>query len=129
MTTADAACANIGVPMSQTIAPLPQHTPGGEPGMSAAARAIAWAVLLGLAFWPRLWIIGFWIFGRQLGDAFSSWIIPAIGFVILPWTTLIYAFMWGITSNVVSGWEWVAVGAAFIVDILFWIWSRSSIRG
>jgi hypothetical protein len=48
--------------------------------------------------------------------------------VILPWTTLIYAFMWGITSDVVSGWEWVAVGAAFLVDVLFWVWGRSSLR-
>jgi hypothetical protein len=128
MMTAGGLRASIGGRMSSAIAPLPQHTPGGEPGMSAAARAIAWAVLLGLAFWPRLWIIGFWIFGHQLGDAFSSWIIPAIGFVILPWTTLIYAFMWGITSDVVSGWEWVAVGAAFLVDVLFWAWGRSSLR-
>ena len=128
MMTAGGLRASIGGRMSSAIAQLPQHTPGGEPGMSAAARAIAWAVLLGLAFWPRLWIIGFWIFGHQLGDAFSSWIIPAIGFFLLPWTTLIYAFMWGITSNVVSGWEWVAVGAAFLVDVLFWLWGRSTLR-
>jgi hypothetical protein len=114
--------------MSPSITPLPQHHTGGDTDSSATGRFIAWTILLGLAFWPRLWIVGFWIFGRQLGDAFSSWVIPAIGFVVLPWTTLIYAFMWGITSDGVSGWEWFAVGIAFLVDLLFWAWGRSTLR-
>jgi hypothetical protein len=114
--------------MSPSITPLPQHHTGGDTETTATGRIIAWTVLLGLAFWPRLWIIGFWIFSRQLGDAFSSWVIPAIGFVVLPWTTLIYAFMWGITSDGVFGWEWLAVGVAFLLDVLFWAWGRSSLR-
>jgi hypothetical protein len=43
-----------------------------------------------------------------------------VGFVILPWTTVSYAFMWGVSSDRVSGAEWVVVGAAFIVDLLTW---------
>ena len=91
--------------MSESFTPLPQHE-HAEPGTS---RVVLWVVLLGVAFWPRLWIIGFWIFGRELGDAFSGWIVPALGFVFLPWTTLIYAAMWSIGSDSVNGWEWGAV--------------------
>lgn len=72
-------------------------------------------------FWPRLFIVGFWIFGSQLGDAFSSWVIPALGFVLMPWTTVAYAFMWGISSDRVSGWEWIVVGFAVILDLLTWL--------
>jgi hypothetical protein len=43
-----------------------------------------------------------------------------VGFVILPWTTVSYAFMWGVSSDRVSGVEWIVVGAAFIVDLLTW---------
>ena len=116
--------------MSHSIPLLPQHHVSGDAtvGYPAFGRFIAWAVLLGLAVWPRLWIIGFWIFSHQLGDAFSSWVAPAIGFVLLPWTTLLYAFMWGITSDGVYGWEWIVVGMPFLVDILFWVWGRASFK-
>ena len=73
-----------------------------------------------LHFWPRLFILGFVIFSRQIGDAFSSWIVWVIGFFILPWTTLIYAMMWGINSDKVAGAEWILVGVAFLVDLVAW---------
>jgi len=73
-----------------------------------------------LHFWPRLFILGFVIFSRQIGDAFSSWIVWVIGFLILPWTTLIYAMMWGISSDEVAGAEWILVGIAFLVDLVMW---------
>jgi hypothetical protein len=114
--------------MPESIAPLPQHHPGPDATVGPTQRILAWTILLGVGFWPRLWILGFWIFGRQLGDAFSSWVIPAIGFFILPWTTLMYALMWGIDSNAVSGWEWIVVGVSFVVDVLWWVWGRSSLR-
>jgi hypothetical protein len=113
--------------VSQSIAPRPQsHT--RNTGSSFLEQAIAWTVLLGLASLPRLGIVGLWIFGHQLGDAFSSWIIPALGFLFLPWTTLAYALLWGITSDVVSGWEWIVVGVAFLTDVLFTLWARSCFR-
>jgi hypothetical protein len=93
-----------------------------------SSRLLLWFVLLMVAFWPRLWIVGFWIFSRQLGNAFSSWIVPALGFLFLPWTTLLYAFMWGINSDGVHGWEWGFVVIAFLVDVWFWLAARRSLR-
>jgi hypothetical protein len=87
-------------------------------------------VLLVLSLWPRLWIIGFWIFDQEgIGHAFSTWIIPALGFVFLPWTTLLYAWMWAISSNAVTGWEWIVVAVGFLIDILFWVVGRWWVRG
>jgi hypothetical protein len=105
--------------------PLPQHKKDSSAG---TGRIVLWLLLLGVAFWPRLWIIGFWIFGRQLGDAFSSWIVPAVGFFLVPWTTLLYAWMWSIGSDGVHSWEWIVVGLGLIVDIAFWIVGRRSLR-
>jgi hypothetical protein len=111
--------------MSQSFTPLPQHKM--EHGVGTG-RVVLWFVLAGVAFWPRLWIIGFWIFGSQIGDAFSGWIVPALGFIFLPWTTVIYAWMWSISSDGVNGWEWILVGGALLVDIVFWIAGRRSLR-
>jgi hypothetical protein len=111
--------------MSQSFTPLPQHK-SADPGTS---RVVLWVVLLGVAFWPRLWILGFWIFDhRGLGQAFSTWVIPALGFLVLPWTTLLYAWMWSIGSDGVHGWEWITVVIAFVIDIWFWVAARRSLR-
>jgi hypothetical protein len=89
---------------------------------------IAVGLMLVFSLFPRLWILGFWIFGRQLGDAFSSWVWPALGFLILPWTTVLYAWMWAISSDAVTGWEWLPVAVAFLVDMAFWASLRRLFR-
>ena len=110
--------------MSQ-IQPLPQHH---EPKGASTGRIVLWFVLFNVAFWPRVWIIGFWLFSDHLGDAFSSWIVVALGFVFLPWTTVLYAWMWAIDQNGVSGWEWIIVAIGLFSDLFFWIAGRASTR-
>jgi hypothetical protein len=107
---------------------LPRHNPRKVSERGTSTRIIAWVVFLGLGFFARLWLLGLWIFADLLGDAFDSWVVPVLGFVLLPWTTLTYAFMWTIDSDKVSGWEWIVVGIALLVDFVFWAWSRSAFK-
>ena len=111
--------------MSHYVAPPPAR----RADYASLGQIMGWMVLLGLAFWPRLFILGLWIFDRTLRDAFDSWTIAAVGFFVLPWTTLAYGFMWGVSSDVVSGWEWIVVAVAFATDILCWVFSRRALRG
>src|SRR5690349_4062783 len=76
--------------MSHSVAPPPAR----QGDYASLGQLMGWMVLLGLAFWPRLFILGFWIFDRQFRHAFDSWVLLAIGFLVLPWTTIAYAFMW-----------------------------------
>ena len=39
-----------------------------------------------------------------------------IGFFILPWTTLAWAWMYK-TGRTVEGWEWIVVGILFLCDL------------
>jgi hypothetical protein len=112
--------------MTRSFRPLPQHE--SEAREIGTGRIVAWLLLAGLALVPRLWIVGFWIFSRTIGDAFSSWIVPAIGIVILPWTTLMYAWMWSIDSDGVHGWEWGVVAFSFLLDLIVWAGGRRSLR-
>jgi hypothetical protein len=74
-----------------------------------------------LSFWPRLFILGFWIFGDSLGDAFSTWVIPAAGFLIAPSTTILYAWMYAAgPGGGVSGAEWLVVALGVLFDL--WMW-------
>ena len=67
---------------------------------------------------PRLVLFLLWIFGDLLSRAFNSWIIPLLGFFLLPWTTLAYAAFWdwGAGHHVV-GFEWFFVALAFFIDL------------
>ena len=72
---------------------------------------------------PRLALFAIWLFTDLLSRAFDSWIVPLLGFVLLPWTTLAFAAMWASSDGVV-GFEWFIVGFAFLVDIASYSRSR-----
>ena len=42
-------------------------------------------------FSPRLALLAIWLFSNLLSRAFDSWLVPLLGFFLLPWTTLAYA--------------------------------------
>jgi hypothetical protein len=66
---------------------------------------------------PRLALFVVWLFTDWLGDAYDSWVVPLIGFFLLPWTTLAYAAMWVAGGNEVNGFEWFIVILAFLADL------------
>jgi hypothetical protein len=67
---------------------------------------------------PRLVLFLLWISSNVLSRAFDSWIIPLLGFFLLPWTTLTYAAFWDWgAGREVSGIEWFFVILAFLIDI------------
>ena len=95
-----------------------------RPSTMSKGRAAGWVLAASSLFWPRLFILLFWIFGSQLGRAYDSAIVPIVGFFVLPWTTLAYATMWGLSSDRVAGLEWVVVAIALILDL----WTYAGIR-
>ena len=66
---------------------------------------------------PRLALFFVWIFSDMLSRAFDSWLLPLIGFFLLPWTTLAYAAMFMLGTNDVTGFEWFIVILAFLGDL------------
>jgi hypothetical protein len=73
---------------------------------------------------PRLALFAIWVFSDLLSRAYEDWIVPVLGFFLLPWTTLAYAAMWGAGSNEVTGFEWFIVILAFLVDLASYSSSR-----
>jgi hypothetical protein len=78
---------------------------------------------------PRLALFFIFLFSDLLSDAFDSWVLPLIGFFVLPWTTLAYAGMWSTGTDEVTGFEWFVVGLAFVIDIGGWVGGRASQSG
>jgi uncharacterized oligopeptide transporter (OPT) family protein len=48
--------------------------------------------LIVLAF-PRLVLIAMWLFSNSLDQAYHGLIVPLLGFIFLPITTIVYAWM------------------------------------
>ena len=67
---------------------------------------------------PRLVLFLLWLFDDILSRAYDSWAVPLIGFFILPWTTLAWAWMYDSGPGLeVTGFEWVIVGVAVLIDL------------
>ena len=88
-----------------------RHVPG-----STSVRLVGCLVVLLALISPRLALFALWLFTDLLSRAFESWVVPLLGFLLLPWTTLAYALMWA-SSDRVNGFEWFIVALAFLIDL------------
>jgi hypothetical protein len=78
--------------------------------------------LLFALFSARFALFLMWLFTDRLSQAFDSTLAPLFGFFFLPWTTLMYALLWG-SHHSVHGFEWFLVAFAFMIDIASWVGS------
>ena len=72
---------------------------------------------------PRLALVFTWLLSGVLGRAYDDWWLPVLGFFLLPWTTLAYAWMWDAGTNEVAGFEWFVVILAFLADLSSYVGS------
>ena len=70
-----------------------------------------------LLFGPRIVIIFWWIAEPlRWSAAFDTFVLPFLGFLFLPWTTLMYVIAWSPVGGV-EGAEWLLVGLGLALDI------------
>jgi hypothetical protein len=65
---------------------------------------------------PRLAFLILWIATNLVDRAFDSVLVPLLGIVFFPITTLVYVLVYAPVTEV-SGLGWVLVGIAFLLDI------------
>ena len=68
------------------------------------------------AFTPRLAFVLLWIFTDVINKAFDTVIIPIIGLIFLPFTTLVYALIYTPGFGL-SGWDFVWLILALMLDL------------
>jgi hypothetical protein len=74
-------------------------------------------VLVALALvGPRFTLVLLWLFSTYLRTAYDSFLIPLLGFIFLPWTTLAYAFAQNSLGGM-SGLGLVVVVLGVLIDI------------
>jgi len=91
-------------------------------GIDASARTCQGAArmcclaLVTVGLGPRIALALWWIFGDRVDLAFGSWIVPLLGLLFLPWTTLMYVIVWSPIGGV-EGAEWLLVALGLVLDI------------
>lgn len=68
-------------------------------------------------FFPRLVILLLVIFGNYIGDAYRTTIWPLLGFFLMPYTTLAYAWAWHAGHGSVQGFGMFVVILGVLVDL------------
>lgn len=63
---------------------------------------------------PRLALIFVWIFTPLVNRAFDTILLPILGIVFLPYTTLFYVL---VVPGGIMGFEWFLLIFGFIIDI------------
>ena len=64
---------------------------------------------------PRFGILIWWLIDQPLWNrAFDTFLWPLLGFIFLPWTTLMYVVVF---PGGVDGFDWIILGIGLIADI------------
>jgi hypothetical protein len=71
------------------------------------------------AFAPRLVLILMWIIGPRVNAAFDTFIVPLLGLIFLPYTTIMYVLVYTVGVGV-TGWDWIWVLLGVALDIMKW---------
>jgi hypothetical protein len=71
------------------------------------------------AFAPRVVLILAWIFSARWDVVWrGDWLVPLLGIVFLPYTTIMYLLVY--TPTGIQGWEWMWIGLGVLLDIMKW---------
>ena len=65
---------------------------------------------------PRAALVYLWLFTDMVGRAFDSFLLPLLGLIFLPFTTLMYAIAYRPLTGV-SGFGWLLVIVGFLIDL------------
>ena len=74
---------------------------------------------VGASVAPRLILLLAWIFGRRWDLVWDgNWILPLLGIIALPYTTIMYMLTWSPAGLHGFDWVWLALGV--MLDIMKW---------
>ena len=68
------------------------------------------------AFAPRLALGFVWLFTSYVSRAFNGFLIPLLGFIFLPFTTLIYVLVYSPVTGL-TGFDWIWLVLALLLDL------------
>lgn len=72
-------------------------------------------VIFALIFSPRLVMVVWWLLDMaRWSGTFDTLLLPVLGFLLAPWTTLMYVL---VAPGGLNGFDWVLMAIAVLVDV------------
>lgn len=68
---------------------------------------------------PRVGLALLWWSDGRAQLAFDGWVVPVLGFFLLPWTTIAYVLAYSPVAGVSMA-GWMIVAMAFLLDMAVW---------
>ena len=62
-------------------------------------------LLLASGLGPRVALLAWWLFGDKADAAIDSWVWGLLGFLVAPWTTLMYVIAWSPLVGIDGFWD------------------------
>jgi hypothetical protein len=82
----------------------------------------------GAAFAPRIVLILAWIFSQRWDIVWKgNWILPLLGIIAIPYTTIMYMLVWSPTG--IQGWDWMWIILGLFMDVMHWGQTAASRKG
>jgi len=75
----------------------------------------------------RLALFLLWLFTNRVDRAFDGWVLPVLGLIVAPWTTLMYSLAWG-PAHELNGGRWLIVVFGVGLDVLTYLSGARSRR-
>lgn len=85
-----------------------------------------------IAVAPRIVLILAWIFGDRWHEVWQGeWVMPLLGILFLPFTTIMYMLAWQPAvagGGNIEGWDWMWIILGLILDLSKWmgLWGNRS---
>jgi hypothetical protein len=74
-------------------------------------------LLIAWAFAPRVALVLMWLLTDRIARAFDGFLLPLVGFFLVPWTTFAYAL---VAPGGVNIFEFVILVVALVADLSSW---------
>jgi hypothetical protein len=73
-----------------------------------------------IAVAPRVVLVLAWIFSDRWELVWQGdWIVPLLGIIFLPFTTIMYMLTWTLTGGI-EGWDWMWILLGLMLDVSKW---------
>ena len=70
------------------------------------------------SFFPRMALLLMWIFTSYVDRAFTGILLPLVGLIFLPFTTIMFCLVYSPAAGGVVGANWIWVFLGLLLDIM-----------
>lgn len=77
---------------------------------------------------PRLGMVAIWLLSDWEDRAFSTWMIPLLGIIFLPWTTVLYTIGFVLGGDTAVPWGIMGAIIGVFADVMSYASSSKPIR-